>query len=353
MRQQLKDERVGLVANPRAGQGEAEVRAVIHALLGQLAPKRLLAIGGTLEREIAEEDGIACESVAAREGSESRAAVSAAALIEAGVDVIVGVGGDGTLCDIATALLEAKGRARLLGVGVGSANVGPLVGVLGSNVDRLSGCCLREETVHGVDASREGRRIGTAFNDVVFANSFFGTRDGRRVDLDAKAKLVGEDRPAEPSSVCDRGTWIAKNGLRLVTNEDGWIEQVLASPVNEARAYAGKAIGGLMCWAPYVGNHGVLAAASAVMVRTKLDAEDVARSEPLRLAHVSFGPNDRVEVGGLRSGAVVVIDGNPTCGLNPPDVIELRLRVDAVRVLRLDSPNGAARASGRKRGEIG
>jgi hypothetical protein len=78
----------------------------------------------------------------------------------------------------------------------------------------------------------------------------------------------------------------------------------------------------------------VLAAASTVMIRTKLDRDDVAEAEPLRLTHISFGADDRIEIGGLRVGAVLILDGNPLRRLAPSDTVTLQLRPEAIRILR-------------------
>ena len=326
--------RVGLVANPQAGRGEKVVAEVVRRLFEQLSTGQVSRVEGTLESRVAAEMGVAGPVVPSPEKSELGARGVADLLLQAGVDSIIGVGGDGTLGDIAAAILGAGGNARLFGVGVGSANAGPLVSLSGQDVDRLSLNAVEEVQVHGVDAYLSDKLVGTAFNDVVLGNTFFGTRDGRRVDLDAVAKLAGTDRVAEPRSVCGPGTWVAKNGRRMLTNERNPFAQIIVSPLNESAVYAGKAISGLMCWGPYLGNHGILAAASAVMIRTKLGSEELGVAEPLRLSHVSFGARDRIEIGGLVDDAVLVVDGNPVRRLDSSDVVVLRLRHDAIGVLR-------------------
>jgi NAD kinase len=326
--------RIGLVVNPHAGRGEEAATEVIRGLLEQLADEQVSVVEGTLESRMMCTFGVSGTIVPSSEKPELDARAAADLLLRAGADSIIGVGGDGTLCDIAAAIIAAGGEARLLGIGVGSANVGPLISLSERNADGLSLAEVYELPIHGVDAYLSDELVGTAFNDVVFANTFFGTRGRRRIDLDASAKLAGDDRAAEPKSVCAPETWIAKNGLRMLTGGENAFAQIIASPLTEAAVYAGKAISGLMCWGPYVGNHGVLAASSAVMVRTKLTAADVVGVEPLRISHVSFGVEDRIEIGGLRDGAVLVIDGNPLRRLDPSDVVVLRLRLDAIRALR-------------------
>jgi len=326
--------RVGLIVNLCAGAGAERIRAAARRVLEQLAPLSVVAVEGGAETGLADEVGARVCAAPSGDGTTEGIEIRARRVLDAGVDLIVGVGGDGTLCDIAAALFRGTERPPLLGVGMGSANVGPLVSIRESEVASLARGTLHEEMARSVDAYVADEWVGCAFNDVVVSNSFFGTRKGRRVDLDAGAKLSGETRETEPATVCTRKTWIAKNGQRLIENGDGGIRQVLASPINNGLAYAGKAISGLMCWAPYVGNHGVLAAASQVMIRANLDAADIVAGEPLHLRHVSFGVNDVVEVGGMTSGAVLVLDGNPMRQLGKDEAFVLRLRSEAIRVLR-------------------
>ncbi len=326
--------RIGLVVNPTAGRGEKQIVEIVRKLLETLREKEVCLIKGTLESRLATELGVRATSIPASEDSELEARSAAALLLQSGVDVLIGIGGDGTLCDIASLVLDTEAAVQLLGIGAGSANVGPLVSLLGLDIDHLSLDRLHETHVHGIDAYLADDLVGTAFNDVVLGNTFFGTRDGNRIDLDAVAKLSGEDRPADPRSVCGTRTWIDKNNRRMLVNSNDAFAQIIASPLNEGGVYAGKAISGLMCWGPYLKNYGVLAAANSVMVRTQLALEDLNNAEPLRLAHISFGENDRITIGDLLANAVLVIDGNPTRLLSPSDVVTLRIRLDAIRVLR-------------------
>ena len=325
---------IGLVVNPNAGCGEEAVSEIVRKLLEMLREEQLTLIEGTLESLLAADLGVHATLISPSGDSILEASGAALELLASGVDVLIGIGGDGTLCDIASAILDTGSAVRLLGIGAGSANVGPLVSLLGRDIEHLSLDALHEVRIHGIDAYLAGELVGTAFNDVIFSNTFFGTRNERRIDLDAAAKLSGEDRPAKPASVCGPNTWIEKNDRQMLANENEAFAQIIASPLNEGGAYAGKAISGLMCWGPYLGNHCVLAAASTVMVRTQLGLDDLNSAEPLRLTHISFGENDRVTIGGLRANAVLIIDGNPTYLLNPSDVVTLRIQLDAIRMLR-------------------
>lgn len=325
---------IGLVVNPTAGGGREESAGIVRRLLSTLKMERFVAIEGTVESCLASELGVLEFAIPPAEASTLDARSAAQTLLQQGVDVLIGIGGDGTLCDIASAMIAAGSDAQLLGIGAGSANVGPLISLLGEDIARLSLDTLREATIHGIDVHVGDRFVGTAFNDVVLGNTFFGTRNGARTDLDAAAVLSGQDRIAEPKSVCGPETWIHKNDRAMLINEAVGFAQIIASPLNDSAPFAGKAISGLMCWGPYLGNHGVLAAASTVMVRTHLTLDDLTQAEPLRLEHLSFGEGDRIAIGGVRPNAVLIIDGNPLSLLSPSDVVTLRLRLDALRVLQ-------------------
>ncbi|MGD9676710.1 MAG: hypothetical protein AB7V19_08500, partial [Candidatus Bipolaricaulia bacterium] len=210
---------------------------------------------------------------------------------------------------------------------------GPLVSVEAPDVERLFDAEIVGRRIHALAVSADGEPVGLAFHDVVFANTYFGTRDGARIDLDAAAALRGEDRPAEPRSVCGPGAWVAKNGRCLLSAGDVEGGQILASPLNDVDSSRGRAVGGFLSWGPYLGCHGLLAVASAVLIRTHITGEDRQRVEPLRLWHVGFSPEDIVEIGGLEEGAVVV-DGTPKRRLEAAVPVALRLREDAVTVLR-------------------
>jgi len=328
-----RGERIGLVVNPSAAGGRSDLRDILRRLLGRMQRERLCVLDGTIEGVTAVDAGLSVESIPIPRDSVN-AYAAAQHLLRAGVSGLVGVGGDGTLCDIASAVRSEASDAWLLGVGIGSANVGPLVGVRGEALDTLRFDRLREFPVHGIEAFVRETSVGLAFNDVAFATTYFGTREGRRVDLDAVAKLMGEDRVGVPSPVCGADTWIRKNGCPMLPAETSSFAQIVASPINDPQTHAGLAVSGLLCWGPYVGLHAVLAAVSTVMIRTRLTADDVAAVEPLQLMHVGFGDEDRVEVGGLQPNAVVILDGNPTCRLTSTDVVTLRVRMNALRTLR-------------------
>jgi hypothetical protein len=325
--------RIGVIANPAAGRGGPLLDDVLRRAFQLLSGLEVVVVGGTVEASAARIVGTHCDTLPQGSSPGELAGDLARRHLDAGATTLIGIGGDGTLRDIADALSASGTRARLFGIGVGSSNVGPLVSARPENLERVLEGPLREVPIHAVGSSVDEVPVGSAFNDVVLANTYFGTREGRRLDLDAVASLSGEDRPAVPRSVCGESVWIAKNGRRLLGGREVGGGQIVVSPLNDVGICAGKAVSGFLCWGPYVGCHGLLAASSTVLIRTQLARSDLLDAEPLRLYHVGFAVGDRVEVGGLNEGAVV-IDGSPRRCIDSDSRIGFSLLAGAVRTLR-------------------
>ncbi len=115
-----------------------------------------------------------------------------------GVEALVVVGGDGALADVAFSLYRAGVAAPILGIGAGSANVGPLVTCQAAEVGRLAGAQFTERTVDGLIAGANGAELGLGFNDVVISTTVLATVDGAVVDVDAREKMRGRNIPAAP-----------------------------------------------------------------------------------------------------------------------------------------------------------
>ncbi len=337
----LPHARVGVVANPKAGAGEDVVRETVCRAVDAVARARsswriVLLRGGFSARAAASTDAAQVELVKGSTLESVPSAGSAArSLLAAGVDALIGIGGDGTLADIASVIIDSGRPIPLLGIGVGSSNVGPLIRVHGTALTAERLAELDVASVHGIEAFCDGVRLGIAFNDVAFSNLYFGTRSGRRVDLDAAAHLRGEDRSTKPRSVCRETTFVEKNGRTVIDGKLHRLAQIVASPLNldECSVYAGKAVSGLMSWGPYLGRPAVLAGISDVAIRTQVDDQILADVEPLHLYHVCFGPDDTISVGGLDPSAVLVLDGNGVRQLAFGESVALKLRCNALRVL--------------------
>ncbi len=332
--------RMGVIANPTAGTGLDTARVVLLRVFEALRGADLVLNEGTLEARVASDCGLRC---APAHGAAGDARRLTEALLAAGVDTIVGVGGDGTLADIGATLVARRAAARLLGIGIGSSNVGPLVAAPAAEVAALLAGPWREVAVHALDVRVDGELVGIAFHDATPANTYFGTRDGRRLDLAAAAALAGRDEAGRPQSVCTSTTWVGKNGVRRLDGLAGG--QVVASPLNDMERCRGLAVSGLLCWGPFVGCYGVVTVASTVMIRTQLVRQDLELAEPLRLSQLGVAAGDVVDAGGFGEGAAIVVDGTPRAALGPDAVASFRVLERAVTVLR-QAPRSTERDQG-------
>jgi len=323
--------RAGLIVHPAAGRGETAMRELLPILFSRVEIASLLIVSGTVGASIAQEKGQDFIQMDVPVTSDFAFIERAAkAMLARKVDTLIGVGGDGTLCAVANTIVASGAKVRLLGVGAGSSNVGPLVTIRGRDLERLDLSCLAARPIHGIDVRVNGEHIGIAFNDVTFSNTFFGTRDGVRLDLDARAMLTGTKREAQPHSVCGEKTRIYKNELLMVSSMDTQMGQIVASPINDPVPYSGKAVSGLMCWGPYLGKEGVLTVASAVLIRTHIVQKDIEAIEPVTLRQISFGDGDSVEIVGLEADAALILDGTPIRAFAPSNRVVLSLRRDAL-----------------------
>lgn len=330
--------RVGVVAHPGAGSGSTVIERVLEELFSTLGEVTVVIVSGGVEAAVAAHSGVFVEQVCrTSEGGGLGIAGPACDVVRRGVDVMVAVGGDGTLASVANTLAPLGAHAPpLVGIGTGSANVGPLVTMLGRDVAGLDWHGLTETSVDGVRYTVDEVELGIGFNDIVFSNTFFGTLDGVRVDLDARAMLCGRRVASTPVSVCGADVRVYKNGTLVLDGRNKEIAQVVVCPVNEATRFAGTAASGLLSWGPYVGCPAVLAASSTVLIRTQLTLDDLTAVEPLQLHHVAFGRLDEITVLGLAEGAILVCDGTPMVELGPTQQVGLTLAPGAVQVMRKD-----------------
>jgi len=323
--------RAGLIVHPAAGRGEGAIRDLLPILFSRIELLSLCIVSGTISAFVAKEEGMKFTEVDVPVTNDfAFIERSVRAMLEREIDTLIGIGGDGTLCAIANAIVARGAKVHLLGIGAGSSNVGPLVTISGEDLERLDLSCLAERPIHGIEARVNDEPMGIAFNDVAFSNTFFGMIDGVRVDLDARAMLTGTKREAQPCSVCGERTRIYKNEQLMIDGIDTQMGQIIASPINDPLSYSGKAVSGMMCWGPYLGKEGILTVASAVLIRTHIDQGAIEAVEPLTLRQISFGDGDSVEVVGFEGDAALILDGTPTCTLAPSDRVVLSLRRDAL-----------------------
>lgn len=324
---------IGLIVNPVAGAGAERNLDLACATLDNLEYSAVLAGPAELGQTAAPEAQlIPCPALHGRAASLWLARQMAAA----GVNLLVVVGGDGTLADVAAALVSAGSRIPILGIGAGSTNVGDLVTCRSESISLLRNANFTVETLDALVATCNGEDLGLAFNDVVIGATVVGTLAGRVCDLDALAFHAGERRVGRPQPVGTARALVKKH-LRdrvIMVAQGEEIGTVIAGFAHHECFY-GKAIVGGVCLTDLVGLPAGCLVSAQPLVRTQMTQDELAAIEPLRSAYVSLGEDERVEVTGLGSPAVLCADGNPLAALAFDDVVQIRVGRQAARVVRM------------------
>ncbi len=241
------------------------------------------------------------------------------------VDVIVSVGGDGTANLVAEVLIDESIDIPVMGIAGGTANVGPLIRF---SLDDLKGP-YRIEKVNCLKVLHGGEKVGYAFVDVVFGDTFLGTLNGRMVNLDAKAFIEkGLKVPKRPRNNIARELKVYRGGEEIEIRM-GQISQLIASPINFPGFYIGKAITGALCWARFFDLIGLLVFSSRVIVDSGVTEESA--KDPLVLVQISFSEGEPVVLEGFNRGVFAILDGNPACECEKP-IILVGLK-DCVKVI--------------------
>ena len=295
--------RIGVVVNPAAGQGH-KLQSVVSRLEADWSDQLLMAPAGP---------AAACFQKALllpepQGGYVEKIRRSVNALLEAGSDLLVTLGGDGTAAYAAEAVIAAGTRTPLMGIGLGTANVGPIV-TLGAEDPLPPVGSLRFVPTGSIAVLCGGKRVAAGFNDVVLGNTYLATVDGETITADGAALIhEGLVRPARPLvSVFTGGTRILKNGRPLAHSlrEAG---QIIASPLEADRLY-GRAIHGIFCYAPGSPTLGALTLSARPLVSYEPDERgfDAFAAEERLL----FSAEDEITFTGLAPGTLAVCDGNP------------------------------------------
>ncbi len=330
----MKITRVGLIVNPSAGAGAGLQGA--RAALRALAPQEVWAGAGEMGASALDDLPCARQVVEwSSHAGKARTAALAGRFAAAGLDALVVVGGDGTLADVALALHQAGASLPILGIGAGSANVGPLVTCPAGDAGHLRGASLALRTVDGLIAGANGADLGLGFNDVVIATTVLATVNGAVVDVDAAGKMQGRSIPAEPSEVWTAATRVIKRsaGAETLVAQGDQVATVIAGLPDER--FYGKAIAGGVLLSSLLGAPAGCLACSHLLVRTRLDPEVHRRSEPVVSRYVGLDEDEAIEAWGFRPGTALCADGNPLLILEPGDRVRVRVRRSLVTAIRI------------------
>ena len=295
--------RIGVLVNPSAGHGQ-KARAVISRLEESWQGHELLAMAGpsapcfTRATLLPEPDG----------GYVEKLFGSVRTLLDAGAQMIVTLGGDGTAAYAAEALGDARRTVPLLGIGLGTANVGPIVTLSGDDpIPPVE--ALAFVPGDGVAVYSGDRRIAAGYNDVVLGNTYLATVDGKAVTADGQALLtegrVVRGRPLE--NVFGPDTRVTKNGRPLPVSLPA-VGQAIAAPLSQDRLY-GRAVHGIYCYAPDSPTQGALTLSARPLVSYEPDERGYDAFAPEE--RLLFSAADEIAITGLDPSILAVCDGNP------------------------------------------
>jgi NAD kinase len=316
MSRNIKFKTIGIITNPFAGKGENSNKKSFNDLVTKLASYHLLIASGSMGGEFLPQLSQNQKVIGEQRYFDRRdtiAAVQEMALNNA--DLLIGIGGDGTLADIAYGVYQIGKNIPVLGIGLGSTNVGSLIRYRVADLDNLDLENLKEKNLNCVLAFHQEKLIGLGFNDCVFSTTIVGTLNGEITEP------VGTPQ-----------TEVLKNGKAVIKGSEQKVGQIIAGPLDNR--YLGKAVSGLLCWGPFT-NHGAALTISPIpLVQVNINEEMMKQVDPLHISQILFNEDDCLQVRGMKPGAVLCLDGNPHLVLNEDDKIKIIFKKNAIKTLR-------------------
>lgn len=328
---------VCLIINPKAGQGYAANARAARAVLDELRPQKIYTGPGELGSNALEGVGYSTIVVIPAPDQPGRAQTQTlvSRMAQIPVSTMIVVGGDGTLADAACVLIGHRSTIPLLGIGVGSTNAGNLITCRASELDQLHRDRLQVESVQALLAFVSGKLLGIGFNDCVLGFTVVGTIDGVVCNLDAAAKLGGQNLPGTPHSIGTNRTIVQRTGPDGVQKIAGGRKIATVVVGFAEQAFFAKAIAGGVCLAALVQAPAGCLTADIPLVQIELNRQSVLALPPITSTYISLDEIQRIEVSGVRTGSVVCVDGNPLKLLQPTDTIVFGVALDAVKSIRL------------------
>jgi hypothetical protein len=229
------------------------------------------------------------------------------------VDLLIVLGGDGTISDVVFGQRQANNLIPIIGIPCGTANAGPLMSF--RSIEELKDFSIIggfPEYILGIDVYDSERKLmGTAFNDVVFSDCIVTTK-GKKVEIvKAEEFIQGEKKSAEPSNIGKENTEIYINKTKINPEHD--IGQIIVAAVTNSEIFKGKAITGKLCWIPYSEKKAVMVISKQVIIKMPKQ-EDYNPSNPLVLSQYLFGSEDTLKIG--KAKGYLIIDGNPKLSMD-------------------------------------
>lgn len=253
------------------------------------------------------------------------------ALVEAGAERFVAVGGDGTATYVRNAMYELGINLPILGVAAGTANVGPIVSVTLEELEGHHVSETKEVCYDGISVFLEDRFLSLAFNDLIVGDTFLGTVDGETRSVSVRALLEeGKLIPKRPTEhIVTEDFAVELNGKKLIPARTP-ISQIVLSPVAHENHY-GRAVYSVIGKCDWSEKKGVIALCDYITVSFEDDGTGVERFSSTQ--YLIFGPNDQVELQGFTEEACLICDGNPY--YLPSDRFDVRYEPAAARTIKL------------------
>lgn len=331
-------QRVGLIVNPRAGAGSGV--AVGRTVIAALQPEHVITGPGPLGEDAARGRLADTARLTVVDLADSGRLATQRLAQEAqrlGAEVLVVVGGDGTMADAATALHALGATLPILGVGAGSTNAGGLVTLLATEADKLAGATTELAGVNALELRLPDGDTVLAFNDVVVSDTICGTLDGRFVNLAAAAFMDGEsvERAPEPLRCPDASvTKLRADGSDLPVSE-GLAAGSVVVGFTRTGDVTGQALLGGLGLSSAAGIPAACLISSFPVVHASMSVPCHAAMEPLQSAYVGLSEGEVIRIAGFDNGAFLCADGNPLHSLKTHDAAEVRFVAGACQVVRL------------------
>ncbi len=327
--------RLGLIVNPRAGSGSG-LKAAREAI-STLAATAVVTGEGAMGAAALE--GLSLSITALnwdQARGKDRTLTLAQQIVGLDVEALVVIGGDGTLADVAWATHDLKGTPPLLGIGAGTANVGPFITCQAADVNRLRGARLVTHDIDGLIAGANGTDLGLGFNDVVLDFTVLATMNGAMTTVSVAEKMKGLNAPRDPEGVWTERTRVLKRSARGETMiaQGDQVETVIMGLPDER--FHGKAIAGGVLLTSLVNDAAGCLVCSHSLVRMQIDPETYRRSEPVVSRYASLGEGEQIEGWGFREGAALCADGNPLIILGETDHIQVRVQRGLMKAIRIE-----------------
>ncbi|MBI5715838.1 MAG: NAD(+)/NADH kinase [Chloroflexi bacterium] len=328
--------RLGLIVNPRAGTGSG--LKVARDAMGALAAAAVVTGEGEMGAAALEGLSLSITALSWNQSrNKERTFTLAQQIAQLDVEALVVIGGDGTLADVAWALHDLTGTPPLLGIGAGTANVGPFITCQATDVNRLREARLVTHDIDGLIAAANGNDLGLGFNDVVLDFTVLATVNGAMTTVSAAEKMKSLNAPREVEGVWTEGTRIIKRSARgeMLIAQGDQVETMIVGLPDER--FHGKAIAGGVLLTSLVNDAAGCLVCSHSLVRMKIDPETYRRSEPVVSRYASLGEGEQIEGWGFRNGAALCADGNPLIILSETDHIQVRVQRGLTKATRIES----------------